>query len=118
MNAKKVCHSLPTILPELKFCDSRVSDKGKGCGSTSFPDLMQSVMKSNGTTGIPSFTAVLPLYDDKARSESPVTRKFVYKKENRYFVNGACNTEIYKFQQNIAVAAQAFPNRRCILIDC
>lgn len=54
------CH-LPTIFPEPKFCDSSVSDRRKGCGSRSLPDLMHSVMKSNETTGIPYLTAVLPL---------------------------------------------------------
>ena len=68
---------LPTIFPELKFRDSSVSDKRKGCGSSSLSDLIHSVMKSNETTGIPNFTAVLPLCEDKVLSELPVTRKVV-----------------------------------------
>lgn len=74
------CTYLPTIFPEPKFCDSSVSDKRKGCGSRSLPDLMHSVMNSNDTTGIPFLTAVLPLYDDRVLSELPVTRKLVLKK--------------------------------------
>lgn len=71
---KNWIYDIQAIFPELKFCESRVSERRYGWGSSSFPDSMHFFTKSIDTTAIPFFTAVLPLYEDNVPSELLVTR--------------------------------------------